>query len=314
MKAFFCTISILFSVFAFAEQPVKIVRDTVPDLNNGQWIQMAYSNNRQVTVEGQVEYAKVHGQNQTYSEYFRMNDSTYYRYEYFANGAFKSKGNFLVTQTLIGPDSSQCEDPANPGTFYWRITYFRQLVKTGVWHEFSSSDPFGDAWQGNYVNGKRTGTWSRQIFLSNKILQVSFINYDKDSTKIIKGNNAVADLPVDSVAKRLTGRWSKTYISCDEEKRPRMLYHQCRTFKGNYGDDCVGVKGVTMVESIEFLPANKFIHHFAASCNKLQEGSWKIYKEKGETIIELNLKDQPVSKFKIVYLDNEGYLITEQMN
>jgi hypothetical protein len=310
MKSCFFFIAVLFSTVIFGQAPIKIIRDTLPDLNKGQWIQMAYSNNRQVTVEGHIEYAKVHGQNQTYSEYFRMNDSIYYRYEYFANGSHKSKGNFLVTQKLIGPDSSQCEDPSNPGTFYWGITYYQQILKTGDWLEFDSPDPFGSAWQGNYVNGKRTGMWSRRIYTSGKILQVYFIDYDTDSTKILKGDNILINLPADSIAKRLSGRWSKTFISCEDEKRPRILYYQCRKFNGHYGDDC---NGRTSVEYIEFLPGNKFIHQFSASCNKMYEGNWKIYSEKGETIVELNFKNQPVSKFRIIYLDNQGYLITEQI-
>lgn len=302
----------MISLLSFGQSDVKVVRDIVPDLNKGNWIQLAGTHNRKVVINKQIEYALVEEDNQSRAEYFRMNDSIYYCYEYYRDDSYKSRGNFIVTSKIISADTSQCEDPENPGTFFLGITYFRQIQKTGYWQEFDSTMSFHTSWEGNYVNGIRTGLWTHCIYAYDKILQMAVVDYDKDSSKIIKGANLVLNLSSDSISKRLNGRWSKSYISCKDENAARMLYYRCQKYNGHYGDDCNGTSMVT-VEYFEFLPGKKFIHHFDKSCNKEYRGSWTISRLRGETILEIKLTDKPSEKFKILYLDNQGYLIMERL-
>ncbi len=306
------TLAFLFIVCRISAQNTIVSRDTFPDLNEQEWIRHDYEKNREVTIAGVIEYALIAypGRPEPRLEYFRMNDSVYYCFEYYPDSSWKAKGNYLVTNDISGVDTVWAEDPLNPGTFFRMLRYYRAIVKTGHWIEFDTLSPFRGSWEGEYERGKRVGVWKHNIYGYGETFERELIDYDKDSTKKFSQENLALMMPVDSLRKMLGGRWSFANIDCDEDGT-RMLYYRCRTYNGNYGDDCNNE--MVSVEYYDFLARNKFTHQLSFSCNKSFEGKWKVTREGEATFVLITMKDQPPMKLRILYLDRNGRLVTERV-
>lgn len=294
-------------------------KDTIIDFWNHQTYERLNGyENRVVEDRNKILYVKISqkGRSEPNFEYFWSNDSVFYSIEYYLSGNQKSTGNFIISNQISAKiDTLTSENPMNPADFIQTFIYFREIVKIGKWRESSDYcciDKYGDYWEGEYINGKRTGIWKHYTSSFSNI-EIERINYNQDSLKSIYVNNVGATIRIDSLENILRGRWIVS--TCEDSKTSRMLFYKCLSYKGNYGDDCNN--SYSKANYYDFIDKTNFKRQRGEGCNEFKESSttakWKIIRENSETYIFINFIGSSENwKFKLIYLDRKGTLVTER--
>jgi hypothetical protein len=291
-------------------------RDTVINFGNYSTYERLHGyENRVVREENRVLYTKIsfEGKTEPNLEYFRINDTLFSFIEYYESGNKKSTGTFVLSNSISHiVDTIISEAPANPADFLQNLVYYREIEKTGKWRESSDYccvSQYGDYWEGEYKKGKRIGIW-KHLTSSFSSIEIERINYDIDKSSPIYINNISPSLPVDSLVKVVLGRW--VVSSCESKEQTRMLYYKCKTYNGEYGDNCS-----SEANYYDFLNETTFKRLRGDGCNKFKESSktakWKIIRENKDTFIIMDFSDSKETwKFKLIYLDRSGNLVTER--
>ncbi|MBL0330881.1 MAG: hypothetical protein IPP64_16095 [Bacteroidetes bacterium] len=301
----------LLSLSAFGQPKIeKQKRDTIIDF----WNQRTYDRlhgyeNRVIKSDGKILYVKISflEKSQANFEYFRITDNLFHCIEYSPDGNYKTIGNYIITDKIIGADTSMIEDITTAEMSYM-IFYFRGILKTGKFIEYSNQSEFSDYWEGEYNRGKRVGIWKHM-----NGFELKQINYDLDSTKNIYTKNLAIESPIDSLIMLLKGRWMLR--SCDNETSPRMIFTKCRTYNGRYGEDCNN--NFSKTNYYDFLTKNLFYRQRGEGCFEFREtsiaGNWRIEKNSYDTYLLINYIDSKDNwKLKLIYVDRDGNLITER--
>lgn len=243
-------------------------------------------------------------------EYFRENLATYLIYEYFSNGQDKARGRKVVRDSIIGISRT-----LGRGNAYSTVTthYYKQLSKEGKWDEYDDSiESYKKYWAGNYLHNKRTGLWQHFVGSgSGEDFILEEINYDTDSTSRIYKKNLALSTPLEDFSKILTGYWNLR--NCDNENQPRMIYEK---------SDCCSEDGSPTYDTYEtnhyeFKKSGLFERSRGDGCFKFREaslkGKWKVIEKKDFPIVEIRFTNGQIWKLKILYLDQEGNLVTERI-
>ena len=252
-------------------------------------------------------------------EYFRFDSLSYLVYEFYksakgsSNEGLKSSGMMRITNEIIGTSTTGV---IHMGTSLHRrsrqIHYYYALHKEGEWFEYQDSIFHHIYWTGKYLKNKRIGIWKQSVYGIADEFTLKEVNYDRDSTKVIYSVNIITTIPIDSINKKLIGRWSLR--SCDEEKSPRMFYSKCQTYDGIFGDDCNNKWA--RENYFDFISSTKFIRQRGEGCYKFREsctsGQWKIIEHNGQRYIEMKFTNGQTWKLNVLYLDNENNLITDR--
>ncbi len=286
-------------------QTVKSVeRDTLPNFADKfpKWDFFNKDGERMVEFEGKVLYLKIYDSTRTYIqfEYFLVNDSTYFRYEYRPNGGYRSFGQIVVRDEIVKVDSTWLEDPNNPGTFVLRIDILTQVLRTGIWTEYSSiCKSFSDVWVGEYEGDTRVGTWKHWISARSGLKYLTeTIDYSVVPAKKTFENNVCMNLPKDSLKMKLTSGW--TNIS--EDRCSLMELFVCHRNTDQVFDGyCVywyfdlhknGSADINDHESSKGIPAK-----------------WTLEGGPGQYFIRTKVNKGEVSTYDIVYLDVSGHML-----
>jgi len=127
---------------------------------------------RYIPFNGKIHYVSIPYENDSWIlkyEYFWLTDSTYYFQEYtsmyhncIASGVFKV-GNIVKIDTFITDNHRQYTDEHIHDDTLYQIVYFKELIKTGEWIEYST-EIYPQYWKGCYNNGVKTGIWRYFIY------------------------------------------------------------------------------------------------------------------------------------------------------
>lgn len=294
----------------------NIVHDTLPDFWNKKYI--VNHKNKLITSDSKLLYVGLTFEEkpQFNFEFFRINDSLFHCIEYYQSGNKKSWGDYIVTSKIIWTDSVYGFDPSlDKQTLY--AHHLLQILKSGEWNyasDVQTLSDLGDTWQGTYLNGVKNGIWRHYINGHNK-LELKLVNYSLDSSKNLSIKNIINTSDIDILKQNLNGRWLLSM--CESEEPYRMQYYKCNKTDNSFGDDCNNKSGKE--NYYDFNPKNIFQRQRGEGCNHYKEeltiGKWLLEKDKNDIFLILNINDKTTTeqwKFKIIYMDNSGNLVTER--
>lgn len=242
-------------------------------------------------------------------EYFKAGDNKYLLYEYFKNGDEKAQGHVKVTDEITGKSYTRVRPLGldTPSTFL-ATHYYKKLSKEGEWTEYSDTFEFRTYWTGQYLDDKKVGIWKQNIQGLGEDQPIQEIDYSKNSTRPVYGNNLAFTLPLDSLNLAVSGYWLLRF--CDSKKDIRMIFSKENAVENGY-DPVNNPDGFYL-----FQANNIFTRKRGEGCYRFKEtaikGKWTLVNKTDGRYINIKFSDHTSWTLKLLYLDAEGNLVTER--
>lgn len=233
-------------------------------------------------------------------EFFRLDTPHYFVREYFKNDFLsgekvKSFGEAMVDKkafdTRLGDLIDVCSDKIPS-----YVAAFHHIKKEGKWTEFEKGPSDSIFWRGNYLNDNKTGVWKRMLSFDVDTVLLGEINYGKNSTKNISGNNGIREKSLADLKEFLVGKWSSS-----------SFWHEpgiIRSFKNASNDYYTKVACYLDVWLYQFNKSGEFSKQLPDLYDNgevLNRGTWQLHRNGDQTFIDLIYNDGTKWEMELLY-------------
>ena len=250
-------------------------------------------------------------------EFFRIDTASYHVREYFkgsssSDNRVMSYGEEKVVKnafdTLI-VDIFHVNDD--------HISYFllaeHRLIKDGKWTEFEEDASNSFFWKGAYQDNKRTGIWSRLLYLFNSetesyyTIELGKVDYQKNSARNIYGDNGIREKPLSDLKQLLPGKWVD---------RSSLEDGITRYFKDSIAENIIDRYRTYMTGSeayYQFDKSGKVVALIKEECCDtlllVHNGIWQLHRNNDHTFIDMEFQDGVTQELELLYYSEKDGLV-----